>query len=127
MSHACCHYQGSDHILVADVSSIPGARSKQPKNCENLKKTFFRIKAVLNLKVTRIMTTLIKLKDKARLFLPRSRGSMIISSRSAKASTFQYLSDAHKKVFEQEFGSQGKCTNKSVSNPLYRVKYKRSI
>ena len=52
---------------------------------------------------------------------------MIISSRSAKASTFQYLSDAHKKVFEQEFGSQGKCTNKSVSNPLYRVKYKRSI
>ena len=52
---------------------------------------------------------------------------MIISSRRAKASTFQYLSDANKKVSEQEFGSQGKCTNKSVSNPLYRVKYKSSI
>ena len=44
MSHAGCHYQGSDHILVADVTSIPGARSKQPKNCKNLKKNVFRIK-----------------------------------------------------------------------------------
>ena len=44
MSHACCHYQGSDHILVTDVTSIPGARSKQPKNCKNLKKNVFRIK-----------------------------------------------------------------------------------
>ena len=124
MSHACCHYQGSDHILVTDVTSIPGARSKQPKNCKNLKKNVFRIKAVLNLKITKIKTTLIKLKNKARLLLPTSRWSIMISSRRAKASTFQYLSDAHKKVFEQEFGSQGKCTNQSVSNPLYRVKYK---
>ena len=52
---------------------------------------------------------------------------MIISSRRAKASTFQYLGDAHKKVFQQKFGSQGKYTKKSVPNRLYRVKYKRSI
>ena len=52
---------------------------------------------------------------------------MVISSRRAKVSTFQYLSDASKKVFQQKFGSQGKCTNKSVPNRLYRVKYKRSI
>ena len=51
---------------------------------------------------------------------------MMISSRRAKASTFQYLSDANKKVSEQEFGSQGKCT-KSVYIPLYRVKCKSSI
>lgn len=51
---------------------------------------------------------------------------MMISSRRTKASTFQYLSDANKKVFEQEFEGQVKCT-KSVSNPPYRVKYKSSI
>ena len=73
MSHGGCHYQGSDHILVADVTSIPGARSKQPKNCKNLNGNVFRIKTVLNLKVPGIMTTLIKLKNKARLFLPTSR------------------------------------------------------
>ena len=50
----------------------------------------------------------------------------MISSRRTKASTFQYLSDANKKVFEQEFEGQVKCT-KSVSNPPYRVKYKSSI
>ena len=60
-------------MVVADVTSIPGARSKQPKNCKDLKKNVFRIKAVLNLKIGKIMTTLIKLKNKARLFLPTSR------------------------------------------------------